>query len=130
MPADRQFPRFALEAELVILSRDASPPRRGRTSNLSRGGLCALVEEPVAAGRSVDIELALVFAEGHTSESLTLPARVVWCTALGDHHQIGVSFAPLLAGQREYLELFLRFLAEGAQQQRPDAVPADDDPFA
>ncbi|MCE9576022.1 MAG: PilZ domain-containing protein [Deltaproteobacteria bacterium] len=130
MTADRQFPRYALEAELVINTRGAGAARRGRTSNLSRGGLCALIDEPVDAGRSVDIEIALVFDQGNTSESLTLPARVVWCTALGSRYQIGVAFHGLLAGQREYLELFLRFLAEGAQRQRPDAPVADDDPFA
>ena len=129
MPSDRQFPRFAIEAELVIVTRGGSS-HRGRTSNLSRGGMCAFVDEPVASGQTVDIEISLVFAEGHTSESLTLPARVVWCTALGASHQIGVSFLALLAGQREYLELFLRFLAEGAQQLRPDAAAVDDDPFA
>jgi c-di-GMP-binding flagellar brake protein YcgR len=126
--SDRQFPRYAIEAELVIQPRTDARPRRGRTSNLSRGGLCALIDDPIAMGAMVDIQIALVFAEGHTSESLTLPARVAWCTALGASHQVGVSFQSLLAGQREYLELFLRFLAEGAQHRAVEPV-IDDDPF-
>lgn len=106
----REFPRFALEAAVEIRPHGAGPARRGRTRNLSRGGLCALVDAPIPSGRTVDVELALVFAEGNVSEPLALPARVVWCTNLGDSHQVGLAFQALAAGQREYLELFLRFL--------------------
>ena len=106
----REFPRYALEAAVEIRPRGAGPARRGRTRNLSRGGLCAELDAVIPVGRTVDVELTLVFAEGNTSEPLALPARVVWCTDLGDGHQVGLAFQALTGGQREYLELFLRFL--------------------
>jgi PilZ domain len=124
---ERQFPRYALEAQVSIQPHGGGGARCGRTSNLSRGGLCATVDAAVAPGRTVDVELALVFAEGNASEPLILPARVVWCTDLGDGHQVGVSFQVLTAGQREYLELFLRYLDDG-RARRPPPLPSDD-PF-
>jgi hypothetical protein len=125
---ERQFPRYAVAAAVEIRPHGGGPTRRGRTSNLSRGGICALVDAVVATGRTVDVQLALVFDEGGTSEPLVLPARVVWCTDLGDGHQVGLAFQGLVAGQREYLELFLRYLEDGAVARRA-AGGGDDDPF-
>jgi hypothetical protein len=124
---ERQFPRYALEAAVEIRPHGAGSLRVGRTSNVSRGGLCAVVDTAIPVGRTVDVEIALVFAEGSFSEPLAIPARVVWCTDLGDGHQVGLAFQGLVAGQREYLELFLRYLAEGAAARRVAAAD-DDDP--
>jgi hypothetical protein len=126
---ERQFPRFALAAEVEIRPHGGGTARRGRTSNLSRGGICALVDAAIPSGRTVDVKISLVFAEGGFSEPLTLAARVVWCTHLGDDHQVGLSFQSVLPGQREYLELFLRFLEDGAQARRAAGETGDDDPF-
>ena len=49
--------------------------------------------------------------------ALTKPDRVVWCTGLGDRHQIGLSFLPLSKDQAAFLEMFIRFLEE-----HPDEV--------
>src|SRR5262245_53960156 len=89
---ERQFPRYALAAEIEIRPHGAGTARRGRTSNLSRGGLCALIDAAIPTGRTVDVQIALVFAEGSFSEPLVLGARVVWCTQLGAAYQVGVSF--------------------------------------
>jgi len=123
---ERQFPRYAVEAQIAIRPHGGGA-RRGRTSNLSRGGLCAIVDAAVAPGRTVEVELALVFDGGNSSEPLSLPARVVWCTDLGGSHQIGISFLVLTPGQRDYLELFLRYLEDG-RTRRPPVAPTDD-PF-
>ena len=125
---EREFPRYALEAAVEIRPHGAGTMRSGRTSNLSRGGLCAVVDAAIPVGRTVDAQIALVFSEGSVSEPLALPARVVWCTDLGNGHQVGLAFQGLVAGQREYLELFLRFLDEGATARR-SAVPGRTDPF-
>jgi len=123
---ERQFPRYALAADVELRPHGTGTARRGRTANLSRGGLCAMLDAPIPSGRTVDVQISLVFAEGSFSEPLVLPARVVWCTQLADDHQVGLSFLGLHAGQREYLELFLRFLQEG---KRTDAEPGSGDPF-
>ncbi len=125
---ERQFPRYAVASEVEIRPHGGGTARRGRTSNLSRGGLAALIDAAIPSGRTVDVEIALVFAEGSFSEPLVLPARVVWCTDLGSDHQVGLSFQGLAVGQREYLDLFLRFLEDGAAVSRP-AAKTDDDPF-
>ena len=126
----REFPRHALEAAVEIRPHGGGSSRRGRTANMSRGGLCATVDAAIAVGRTVDVEIALVFDEGGTSEPLALPARVVWCTDLGDGHQVGLSFHVLSAGQREYLELFMRFLDDG-RARRPAANGGNGgEPFA
>lgn len=124
MPADhREYPRYALEAAVTI---DAGGARcEGRTSNLSSGGLAAIVPTAVPAGSAVIVRLALIFDEDTFSEPLALPARVVWATQIGDSHQIGVQFAPLSDEDRSYLEMFLRYLEEARRQQSPAEVEGD-----
>jgi hypothetical protein len=107
----RQFPRYALEAAMTLTTAEGI--LEGRTANLSRGGLSAVIPAPVAAGQRVTVELALVFENETYSETLTLQARVVWCTAMEGGYQLGLSFAPVRPESIQYLEMFLKFLAEG-----------------
>ncbi|HLU67807.1 MAG TPA: PilZ domain-containing protein [Kofleriaceae bacterium] len=129
----RIFPRYAVEAhvELVASSGDVIS---GVSRNLSRGGLCLESGEEVPAGEEVDVRITLVFDVDRTSEPLRLPARVVWCTPLGDAHQIGTQFRPLTFEQSTYLDMFLRYLEEPARIAAREAEEKDggdeDDPFA
>jgi hypothetical protein len=107
----RQFPRFALEAAVTLTV--ANQVVRGRTSNLSRGGICAMVDEAVPAGGRVEIEMALVFDNDSQSEPLSLSGRIVWCTPLGARFQVGLSFTALRSEQSKYLDMFLKFLQSG-----------------
>ncbi len=94
---------------------------RGRSDNLSRGGLCAIVAAlpaPIATGTEIEVDLQLVFDEATHSEPLRLPARIVWCTPVDDMHQIGVAFKPLDARRIDYLTMFLRFLDDGRKAAR------------
>ena len=86
--------RFAVElsAELEIPSGRI---HRGLARNLSRGGICFETTGVLAAGDEVVVRVRLIFDEDRTSEPLELPARVVWCTPLGDAQQIGTQFLPL-----------------------------------
>lgn len=124
----RAHPRYALEAEVELKAADQTI--HGRTKNVSRGGLCASAKTPIAIGTPVEISVTLVFSEDTFSEPLTLAARVVWCTALGDEtYQIGTAFLPLDPEEVEYLEMFLRYLQGG--EPSGDAVAADEDnPFS
>ncbi len=84
----------------------------GRTSNVSRGGLCANVQDQIATGTDIVVDITLVFDDDMQSEALSLPARVAWCTTVDDEYQVGVSFKPLDADRAEYLQLFLKYLGE------------------
>jgi hypothetical protein len=110
----RAAPRHAIDAE-VTLSGSVGPLAHGRTRNLSTGGLCAVMSAPIARGTTVEVAIALVFEESGLSEPLTLPARVVWCTAVVEGEQVGLAFLPLRPDQAAYLEMFIRFLADDPQ---------------
>ena len=126
---NRASPRYALEAEIEVSA--ASGIARGRTDNLSRGGFAAVVDQAIERGSTVRVKIALVFAEDSFSEPLELTARIVWDTALDDGHQVGASFINMTADERDYLVMFLRYLAEGAEAaDDADDQPEDDDPFA
>jgi len=98
----------------------------GRTKNLSRGGLCADLSEPIPAGIDVDVGIALVFSDDAVSEELRLPARVAWCTPVDEGHQVGIAFRPVDAEQAEYLAVFLRYLDDQKAEKSPRADNVDD----
>ncbi|HVV85670.1 MAG TPA: PilZ domain-containing protein [Kofleriaceae bacterium] len=121
--AARQFPRFAIDAAVeVVVAGDVRA--RGRTRDLSRGGLSAAVgvatDEDLPRGARVDVRIALRLEAGHTSEPLLLPARVVWSTPLAGARQLGLAFLPLTRDQLADLELFVRFLDDGRDEGGPD----------
>lgn len=132
MSAERQFPRYAIDAEITLRNRAGGVIARGRTTNLSKGGLCAEVDAAPVRGQSIEVGIALVFTNESISEPLPLPARVVWSTSLGDVHQIGLSFLPLSAEQTGFLDMFMRFLEDGpaddeaeSSRSRSQALPFD-----
>ena len=102
-------PRHAIEASIEVRGPDGAIA--GRTRDVSQGGIAALVDTPIAPGTEVEIAISLIFDEETFSEPLALPARVVWCTQLGERdHQIGTAFTRLSAEQSEFLGMFLRYL--------------------
>ena len=126
MTAERQHPRYAHEAAITLLVRGKAI--QGRTQNVSRGGLCADLAEPIPIGTDLQVKLQLVFEDESQSEPLQVPARVVWCTPLDDGHQVGLVFRPLNAELQKYLGMFLRFLDTEEQvknDKRRDA-PVDE----
>lgn len=112
-PGARQFPRYAIDATVEVLALDGSAAVRGRSRDLSRGGLSAIVTGDVRRGALVEVRLALRLEAGHTSEPLVVPARVVWSTPLAGGRQLGLAFLTLTADQAADLELFVRFLEDG-----------------
>jgi hypothetical protein len=112
---DREHPRYAHEA--VVTFHVGGKTLWGRTQNLSRGGLCADLSEPIPNGTDIEVDIQLVFDDVE-SEPLRLPARVAWCTTLDETFQIGLSFQKTTAEQVEFLTMFLRYLDGGAPTQR------------
>jgi hypothetical protein len=106
--SERQHPRFAHEAAIALHAADRTVA--GRTRNVSRGGLCAMVTDEIAVGTPIEIDLQLVFHDDRQSEPLRLPARISWCTAIDDRYQIGVQFLALHDETAADLTMFLRYL--------------------
>jgi hypothetical protein len=120
----REHPRYALDASVTFYVGPRT--HEGRTKNLSRGGLCADLAEPIPAGIDIDVGIVLVFSDDVQSEALRLPARVAWCTSVDEGHQVGIAFRPLDAEQAEYLAVFLRYLDDQRTEKRPRDQSVDD----
>lgn len=102
----------------------------GRTTNVSRGGLCADLATQIPFGSEVELDIQLVFEDDLQSEALTIEARVVWSTAVDDGFQIGLAFKPLRAEQAQYLTMFLRYLDDaGPRIKQPKSERSVDDQF-
>lgn len=120
----REHPRYAHEAAIALHTPDQAI--FGRTRNVSRGGLCATLAEPMTLGTEVALDIQLVFEDRRQSEPLRLPGRVVWCTQVGERFQIGVQYMPLDAESGQYLTMFLRFL-RGGQDAEPESDDEDEE---
>jgi hypothetical protein len=125
---DRQHPRYAIGTEVSLRTR-AGIIAKGRTTNLSRGGLCADVDAEPARGQQVEVSIALIFNAEGVSEPLALPARVVWCTGLGDRFQVGLSFLALSKDQSAFLDMFIRFLEEHPEELSDEKSASRSLPF-
>lgn len=125
---DREHPRYAHEA--VVRIRVGKVLHEGRTTNVSRGGLCADLSTQIPYGTEVEADITLVFDEDVQSEPLTLQGRVVWSTALDEGYQVGLAFKPLNADQSQYMTMFLRYLDDsGPKGRQPKPERSVDDQF-
>jgi hypothetical protein len=120
----REHVRYAHEAALSFANGGRT--HGGRTRNVSRGGACASLSEAIATGIEVELELTLVFEHDVRSDSLVLPARVVWCTQVDDIYQVGFAFRPLDPARIAYLTMFLRHLDDRQLEQRVRDDDVDD----
>jgi hypothetical protein len=128
LSADRQHPRYAIGTEVNLRTR-AGVIARGKTTNLSRGGLCADVDAEPTRGQPIEVSIALVFNADGVSEPLALPARVVWCTGLGDRYQVGLSFLAMSKEQAAFLDMFIRFLEEHPEELSDEKSASRSLPF-
>jgi hypothetical protein len=127
MSEQRAHPRYAIELD-TVLELPGGISIHGRTQDISRGGFCMLAPSDAAAAEIstvCSIRLALVFSETEFSEQLTLPGAIAWYTKLRHGTQVGVKFAPLDPQSRGYLDLFIKFLEDGREQ---DDEPEDTGP--
>ena len=124
MDPKRQHPRFAHEATLAIHANGAV--YRGKSTNLSRGGLCADLSGFLAIGTDVIVDIQLVFDHDFKSEPLQVQARVVWCTTVDGERQVGLSFQRLRPEQTEFLTLFLRYLDHSTRDRIRTHYNVDD----
>ena len=131
----RLHPRFAVELQVAVSSDSKSVS--AHTRDISRSGVCLVSTQALAREKEIGLELVLKFGEGGLSEPLHMRGRVVWCTAIFGHHQIGVKFLDTDHEQLRNLDMFLGFLdgslnagelfGEDGEKTNPTSDP--DDPF-
>ncbi len=114
----RAHPRFAydVEAALLVTGRDPIP---ARTVDVSFSGICLTTTTAVPRGTWLQIELRLVVPNG-TSDTLSVPAKIVWSTPTGGEVQVGAMFAPdMSAVLMARLDVLLQFLSGELDVPRP-----------
>jgi hypothetical protein len=121
----RVYERFAVEVAAQVTCGDRL--LSAWTRDVSRGGTCFNILEPMETGAAFEISLALVLDENTVSEALNLNGRVIWCTKIAEGYQIGASFTQLTSQTREYLRMFLDFLAKGVNVGQEEEEEEDDD---
>jgi len=127
-PRRRVDQRFAVQVDAEVTTDEGAVS--AVTRDLSRSGVCFIVPGPLAVGSGFAISLSLVLGENMFSEPLRLRGTVVWCTLTGDGYQIGAALTQVSTETREYLQMFLGFLAEGValdQGGEGDDDEGDDD---
>lgn len=106
----RAHPRFAYDVEAAVLATGVEPIA-ARTVDISFSGVCLTTETRVEQGSWVQVELRLI-VPGGTSDTLSLPAKIVWCTPTGGEMQVGAKFAPdMSAVLLARLDVLLQFLS-------------------
>lgn len=118
MTDQRQHPRFAIELDTEIVVGDTTVA--GRTRDISRGGFCMLANQQLPVHTECEVKLALVFSENQFSEHLSLPATIQWCTPIKGAYQIGIKFGAVEPQYRGYLDLFIKFLDGGDDDEGED----------
>lgn len=115
---EREHTRYAHEAAITV--HTGGRVHEGRTTNVSRGGLCADLASTIPMGTEVEVDMQLVFEEDEKSDALRISAHVVWCTTVDDGYQIGLAFRPLNAEKTKLINLFLRYLDDGGKPIKAD----------
>jgi hypothetical protein len=131
----RQHPRFHVDIKVAVTSDNQQV--EARTRDVSRSGLCLVSTVELAREKEIGIELVLTFGQGGLSEPLHIVGRVVWCTKMFGHYQIGVMFVKVDPEQTRNLEMFIGFL-DGSlnagelfpgDEETTDKPNDPDDPF-
>jgi hypothetical protein len=127
----RQAPRYPVDLQVTVSARDRQ--LSARTRDLSRTGLCLVMNHQIPLEARIQIRLVLTFAAGGYSEPLLLTGRVVWCTALFGAFQIGVMFVDLDRERARHLQMLVAILdgspADPADEEDTDRHGDPDDPF-
>lgn len=131
----RLHPRFHVDIKVGVSSDNQSVS--AHTRDISRSGVCLVSTQELPRDKEISLELVLTFGEGGLSEPLHMRGRIVWCTAIFGHYQIGVKFLDADREQARNLDMFLGFL-DGSlnagelfsgDEETTDKPSDPDDPF-
>lgn len=108
---DRKDRRYEVELAAEVDKRGEA--LLAATRNLSKGGVCLDVEQPLDEGATFGVSLFLTLEgiEHADSEALVIQAKVIWCSGRDDGgYTAGMQFGSLSAAQSAAVESFLRRL--------------------
>lgn len=106
----RAHPRFEYDVGATLLVSGEAPVE-ARTVDISFTGICLTAPMSVPAGSWVQIELRILLPSG-TSDTLSVPAKVVWNTPTGGEYQLGAKFAADMSSVLlARLDVLLQFLS-------------------
>jgi hypothetical protein len=131
----RLHPRFSVDITVSVSADSQSV--QAHTRDISRSGLCLVSTRELPREKEIGLELVLTFGEGGLSEPLPMRGRVVWCTSMFGHYQIGVKFLEADPEQMRNLDMFLGFLDGSlnagelftSDDETTDKPSDPDDPF-
>jgi len=132
----RKHKRFSVDVDATVRTENGTQVS-ARTRDVSQTGICLIGDQSVSAGENLIVDLVLAFANDSYSEPLRLSARVVWCTPIGGHFQIGAMFDEVSEEKDTFLEMLLQFLDGtlaprgvnlGESEDKDETAVAHDDP--
>ena len=126
---EREYTRYAHEAAITIHA--GGNVLQGRTTNVSRGGLCADLAGTIPMGAEVEVDMQLVFEEDEKSDALRMTAHVVWCTTVDERYQVGLDLG--VSGDLRFADrvaLRARLDYDDLPSTQPDAILINNVSFA
>ncbi len=85
----------------------------GNAINISEGGMCAIIDDPLPIGHKIDLDLVLPTSSNddkqESSNPIKLEGVVVWTkhSESLNKHQIGIKFTDINAHGKEILKSFV-----------------------
>ncbi|MBF0511114.1 MAG: PilZ domain-containing protein [Candidatus Omnitrophica bacterium] len=120
----RKFPRVTYPCLVKITAADSShEPILSHTENISLGGICVTLQEPMKLFANVDLEIDLLDVEEHIKPK----GKIVWCARRKsegekrhDSYDVGVEFFEISGKDRDLLMTNIQALKKsGAQVVKP-----------
>jgi len=105
----RKYPRYSLELPIEYWETDAPQNHRGRTLNISEGGLMLFVAEGIEIGQNLRVKI--FFGSSLTFRFIEAQVEVVWKDMhwmSEEDYRIGVKFVDISSEERAKLEDLLK----------------------
>ncbi len=105
----RKYPRYSLELPIEYWKTDLPRNHRGRTANISEGGLMLFVSEGIEMGQNLRVRI--FFGSSLASGFIEAQVEVVWRDIhwmSEEDYRIGVKFVDISSEERGKLEDLLK----------------------
>ena len=105
----RKYPRYSLELPIEYWETESPQNHRGRTVNISEGGLMLFITEAMEVGQNLQVKI--FFGSSLTGGFIEAQVEVVWRDIHWmneEDNRIGVKFVDIAPGEKEKLESLLK----------------------